>query len=236
MARFALAAACLALFPVGFASADGGSGTYTSAASTYYFNLFNGGPAAWQYFVVVGSPDTRFVGGGTTNESSARCVPEQPDGLANEMECGPMSATVLPPNAHLGFVAILSAAPACGASFQLYASSTGTLPFSRVGDAAFAGSCTATEPRATSPARLRGVPVVGRTLTATAPTWSVEPTRAAFQWQLCSAKGCAPIAGATRLTLRLTTRMARRSVRIATVATFDGRTVQSFSKRITVRA
>jgi hypothetical protein len=235
MARFALAASCLVLLAVGSASADGGSGTYTSAASTYYFNLFNGGATAWQYFVVVGTPETRFVGGGTSNEGSARCVPEQPDGLANEMECGPMSATVLPPNGHLGFVAILSAAPPCGAPFQLYASSTGSLPFDRVGDAIFAGSCTAGQPRATTPPSLHGVPAVGRTLTATAPTWSVQPTRVSFQWQLCSAQGCVRIKGATRLTLRLTARMARHSVRITSVATFDGRTVESFSRRITVR-
>src|SRR5665213_519210 len=97
--RAAVAATCLAFVLVAAsAAAEGGSGTYTSSAGTYYFNLFNGGPAAWQYFILVGSANTRFVGGATSAEASARCVPGQPDGQPNEIECGPMSATVIPPN------------------------------------------------------------------------------------------------------------------------------------------
>jgi hypothetical protein len=237
--RVAVAAACSALVcaagAAGAAAADGGSATYTSTGSAYDFNLFNGGTTAWQYFIVIGTAGTRFVGGTTGNESSARCVAGQPDGQANEIECGPMSAGVIPPNGHLGFVATLSAYPECGAAFQIYTSSTGTQPFTRVGDATFSGSCTAGPPGASRPPSLRGVPAVGRTLIATPPTWSAKPTSVAYQWQLCTATACAPLEGAIRLTLKLAKRAAGHTVRIAAIATFDGRTVESFSKRIAIR-
>jgi hypothetical protein len=147
-----------------------------------------------------------------------------------------MSVSVIPPTGHLAFVATLSAFPECGAPFQLYASSTGTLPFSRIGDATFSGSCAAGSQRALTTSSVHGVPRVGRTLTATAPTWSTTPTSVAYQWQLCTAKGCIPIKSATHLTLRLTKRTAGHTVRIASVATFDSRHVESVSKRIAVRA
>ena len=135
------AVVCVTLVSVASAgAADGGSGTYTSTAGTYDFDVFNGGSTAWQYFVVVGTAATRFVGGTTGNEGSARCVVGQPDGQANEIECGPVSTSVIPPSGHIAFVATLSAFPGCGAPFQLYVSSAGA-PFSRVGDATFSGSC-----------------------------------------------------------------------------------------------
>jgi hypothetical protein len=75
LVRVTGAAVCLLLVSVAAAGAmDGGSGTYTSTAGTYDFNLFNGGTTAWQYFIVVGTAATRFVGGTTGNEGSARCV------------------------------------------------------------------------------------------------------------------------------------------------------------------
>jgi hypothetical protein len=237
--RLGAAVAAASLVFVGSAAAaptDAGSGTYTSTAATYDFNLFNGGPTAWQYFIVVGTDDMRFVGGTTGNESSARCVVGQPDGQANEIECGPVSTSIIPPSGHLAFVATLSAFPMCGAPFQLYASSTGTLPFSRVGDAIFSGSCAATPPQVLTPPSLGGVPAPGRTLTARAPTWSVTPTRVTYQWQLCTVASCTAIKGATRLTLKLTKRTAGHTVRIASIATFDGHSVETFSKRIAIRA
>jgi hypothetical protein len=218
------------------AAADGGSGTYTATGQTYFFNLFNSGTTAWQYFILVGAPGTRFVGGTTGNEGSARCLVGQPDGLPNEIECGSMFVTVIPPSGHVPFVATLSAFPACGAPFQLYASSTGTPPFSRVGDATFSGSCAAVPPRVVTPPSLHGIPVVGRTLTATAPTWSETPTRVTYRWQLCTPTGCAPIKGATRLKLKLTKRTTGHTVRIASIATFDSLQVESVSKRIAIRA
>jgi hypothetical protein len=235
--RVAVVAVCLAFVWVGTAAAgDGGSGTYTSTGRTYDFNLFNGGTTAWQYFILVGTSGTRFVGGTTGNEGSARCAVGQPDAQANEIECGPVSASVIPPSGHIGFVATLSAFPDCGAVFQLYVSSTGTPPFSRVGDATFSGSCVAVPPGLVTPPSLHGVPTVGRTLTASAPTWNATPTRVTYQWQLCTQTGCDPIKSATRLTLKLTKHMAGHTVRIASIATFASRTVETVSKRIAVRA
>lgn len=235
--RVVAAAACFALICApAAAAADGGSGTYTSTGQTYFFNLFNSGTTAWQYFILVGTPGTRFVGGTTGNEGSARCVVGQPDGLANEIECGSMSVTVIPPSGHVPFAATLSAFPECGAPFQLYVSSTGTPPFTRVGDATFAGSCAAPPPKAVTPPSLHGIPAVGRTLTAIAPTWSATPTRVTYQWQLCTHTGCAAIKGATGLKLRLPKRTAGHSVRIASTATFDSVQVKSISKRLAIRA
>jgi hypothetical protein len=214
---------------------DEGSGTYTSTAATYAFNLFNGGPTSWQYFILVGSADTRFVGGTTGNEGSARCIVGQPDGQLDEIECGPMSTTVIPPSGHIAFVATLRAFPVCGAPFQLYTSSTGTPPFSRVGDVTFTGSCTDPIPRALTPPVVGGMPAVGGTLTARAPTWSGTPRGVTYQWQLCTAT-CLPIRGATRLTLKITKRMAGHTIRIASIGAFAARTVESVSKRIAVRS
>jgi hypothetical protein len=234
--KVAVVAACLALVCVGPSSAaDGGSATYTSTGRTYEFNLFNGGTASWQYFILVGPSGTRFVGGTTGNEGSARCIAGQPDGQADEIECGPVSANVIPPSGHLGFVATLSAFPDCGAPFELYVSSTGTPPFSRVGDATFAGSCTAVLPGAVTAPRLHGVPTAGRLLTATPPTWSAAPTRVTYQWQLCIHTGCTPIKMATGLRLKLTKRMAGHTVSIVATATFDGQKVTSSSKAIAIR-
>ena len=201
----------------------------------YDFNLFNGGTTSWQYFILVAPSGARFVGGATAAENTARCVVGQPDGQANEIECGPVSANVIPPSGHIGFVATLSAFPDCGAPFELFISSTGTPPFSRVGDATFAGSCAAVPPGAVTPPTLSGIPTVGRLLTATVPVWSATPMRVTYQWQLCTKTGCASIKGATQLTLKLTKRTAGHTVRIVATATFDGRKVESVSKRIAIR-
>jgi hypothetical protein len=79
------------------------------------------------------------------------------------------------------------------------------------------------------------VPTVGRTLTATAPTWSATPTRVTYQWQLCVRTRCLPIKGATGLKLKLTKGIAGHSVRIASTAAFDGLQIESVSKRIAIR-
>jgi hypothetical protein len=47
--------------------------------------------------------------------------------------------------------------------------------------------------------------------------------------------GCARIRNATRLTLKLTKRMAGHAVRIVATAKFDGRKATSLSKRIAIR-
>jgi hypothetical protein len=231
--RTAVAAACLALVVVGAAAAaDGGSSTYTVSQRTYYFTLFNSGTTIWQYFVLVGPAGASFIGGTTGIENSAHCVPGQPDGNANEIECGPLTTAV---SAHLGFVATLAAPVACGAPFQFEVSSNGAASFTRVGDATLSGSCTAAVPKAIAPPVVRGTPTVGRTLTATPPTWSATPTRVVYQWQLCTRTGCVPIIGATRLSLKLTKRTASHTVRIVATATFDSRKIESASRRISVR-
>lgn len=92
-------------------AADGGSGTYVATGTTYYFDFVNSDTAAWQFFTVVGPPGTIFVGGTTANEQSARCVAGQPNGQANEIECGPLSSNVAPAHAHLSFAATLTATP-----------------------------------------------------------------------------------------------------------------------------
>ena len=232
--RIAVAAACVALVVVGVAAAaDGGSGTYTASQRTYYFTLLNNGTTIWQYFVLTGPAGTSFVGGTTGIENSAHCVAGQPDGVPNEIECGPLALAV---GVHLGFVATLAAPVACGVAFQLDVSSNAAASFTRVGDATLSGRCAAATPKATTSPAIHGTPAVGRTLTATPPTWSATPTRVAYRWQLCTKTGCASITGATKLSLKLTTRFAGHTVRIVATATFDSRQVESVSKRIAVRA
>ena len=232
--RTAVAAACLALVLVGAAAAaDGGSSTYTVSQRTYYFTLFNSGTTIWQYFVLVGPVGASFIGGTTSVENSAHCVAGEPDGVANEIECGPLT---LAASVHLGFVATLAAPVACGSPFQLEVSSTSGASFTRVGDATLAGSCAAAAPAATSPPAIHGTPKVGRTLTATAPTWNEAPTRVTYQWQLCTRSGCVPIRGAIKLSLKLTKRVAGQTVRVLATATFGGLHVESVSKRIAVRS
>jgi hypothetical protein len=232
--RTAVAAACLALVIVGSAAAaDGGSSTYTVSQRTYYFTLFNSGTTIWQYFVLVGPAGASFIGGTTGIENSAHCVPGKPDGIANEIECGPLTTAV---SAHLGFVATLAAPVACGAPFQFEVSSNGAASFTRVGDATLSGNCMAAAAEAITPPAVRGTPIVGRTLTATPPTWSATPTRVAYQWQLCTRIGCVTIRGATKLSLKLTKRDAGHTVRIVATATFDGRQIESASRRIGVRS
>jgi hypothetical protein len=232
--RLAGALAVALLFAGVAAAADGGSGTYTSSADTYDFNLFNSGTTTWQYFVLIGPDGASFVGGANAAEATARCIPGQPDGLANEIECGPLSPSLSPPTAHFGFVATLRAPVACGASFQLEVSSNGASSFSRAGDAVFAGSCNAAQPSAVRVPVIHGRPVVGRVLSATPAVWSETPTSVRYQWQRCTVTQCARIAGATSLELRLTRRDARHSVRILATAAIGGELVQTASKKIAV--
>ena len=215
------------------AVADGGSGTYSAAGSTYGFDLQNAGTTPWQYFYLVGPAGTTFVGGATAGEITARCVAGQPDGSPAEIECGPLSATGLQPNVQVAFVATLGAPPACGAVFQLEVSSTGSL-FTRVGDVTFAGSCS-TIPEALTRPVIRGAPRVGKTLSVAPASWSAAPTLLAYQWQRCTSARCQAIGGATGLTHTLTAADAGRSLRVVAAATFAGTRVTSVSKPVAVR-
>jgi hypothetical protein len=215
---------------------DGGSGTYAATGTTYYFDFVNSGTAAWQFFTVVGPPGTTFIGGANAAEQMARCVVGQPDGLPNEIECGPLSPNLAPAHTHISFVVTLSAPAACGARFQLAVSSTGVLPFTSAPDVTEAGPCTVASPTAIAPPTLHGTPAAGRTLTATPPTWSAAPTRVAYRWQRCTAAGCSPLPGANSLKLALTRADVGRSVRLVATALVDGATIVSTSKKLAVRA
>ena len=233
LAFVALLATCVC---AGAASAsDGGSGTYTATGSTYYFVFFNDGTTAWQYFYLVGPPGTRFVGGGTISEASPRCAVGEPEARPDEIECGPLAASLAPPQVHLGFAATLAAPVACGSPFQLYVSSTGAAPFTRVGDAVFAGSCAATRLHALTPPAIQGTAVVGHTLRATPPVWSATPGRVSYRWQRCSKQACSSIRGARKLSLALTRPDRGRAVRLAATATLGGATVASRSGKLVVR-
>lgn len=235
MIRTAALLAALAVFAGVATASDGGSGTYTATGTTYYFVFFNGGTTAWQYFYVVAPPGTRFVGGGTISEASPRCAVGEPDGRPDEIECGPLPASLAPSQVHFGFGATLAAPAACGSPFQLYVSSTGVPPFTRADDVAFSGSCAATPPHAITPPTISGTPVVGRTLKAIPPLWSTAPTLVAYRWQRCNRTSCAAIGRATSLRLKLTSRERGREVRIVATATVDGATVVSRSGRLAVR-
>ncbi len=214
---------------------DGGSGTYTSSGISYYMVLLNAGTTRWTYFHVVGPPDTVFVAGETAAEFTARCVVGQPNGLPNEIECGPLAMNVAPPGLHLTFVATTTAPVACRSPFELDVSSTGTGPLTRVDDVTYAGSCATLKPAAVTRPAIHGAPRVGSVLTATAPVWNAQPTSVAYRWQLCSAAGCSTIKGATRLTLKLQRRYRGQSVRVVATATVGGVTVTSASKAVAVR-
>jgi hypothetical protein len=142
---------------------------------------------------------------------------------------------VAPPGLHLTFVATTTAPVACRAPFELDVSSTGTAPLTRVEDVTYAGSCATLKPGAVTHPTLHGTPTVGNVLTATAAVWNVQPTRVAYRWQLCSAAGCSPIRGATKLTLELDRRYRGHSVRIVATATVSGVTITSASKAVSVR-
>jgi len=228
----AVAAVALAA-PATANAADGGSGTYTGRGSTVDFDLVNAGTASWVYFYLVGPPGLTFVGAATSGENTARCGVGQPDGEANEIECGPVAANAIPPNAHLLLVGTLSSPGPCGAPFQLGVSTTGPSSFTRVGDVTFAGSCTTTAPKAITPPTVR---IVGRALVARPATWSETPTRLSYRWQRCTGNRCAPIAGATTLRLRLTRRDLGHGLRLVAAAVVDGVSLTSASPRIAVRA
>jgi hypothetical protein len=222
--------ACVALAGTSPATAsDGGSGTYTATGRSYYFAFFNSGTTAWQFFTVVGPPGTTFLGGANATETSARCVVGPPD----EIACGPLSASIAPPLGHMAFAATLASPVACGAPFAFYVSSTNGSTFTRVGDLTFTGSCALTL-HATAPPVINGVPVAGRTLTATPPVWSTTPTRMTYRWQRCTKSRCSAIAGATTLRLKLARRDRGHTVRIVATATVGGATATSSSERLAV--
>jgi hypothetical protein len=206
-----------ALVAAGTARAgDGGSATYAMRGTAYDFDLTNTGTTRWLSFMLVGPAGTAFVGGSVGTEATVQCVIGPPAQIA----CGPTAVAV---GGRLGFTAFVQAAVApCGSPFQLWVSSTGAAPYTRVGDAVFAGSC--------APPRLdRGVVVRrrGSVVTLVAPVWSVAPVRIAYRWQRCT-PACATIPHATSARVS-----ARAKVRAVVTATFaDGTELRSVSRTV----
>ena len=223
------------------AAADGGSGTYLAIGSTFYFNLVNAGTTPWNYFELVGPPGTTFIGASTQGEITARCIAGQPDGLPNEIECGPLAGAGIQPNAHSAVVATLTSLAGCGQPFQLIVSSNAGASFTRATDATLTGGCapalpTVVIPKAVTAPVVAGRPVVGVTLTAKAPSWNMTPTGVSYQWQLCSSARCTSIKGATRRTLKLTAPEAGLKVELVVTGAFNGDKVTSTSKKLAVRS
>jgi hypothetical protein len=144
--RIPLAALVIAMgVAAGQVSADdGGSGTYAASGSSFQVALVNSGTTAWQFFTLTAPPGTTFAGGATQGESTARCTPGQPDGLPNELECGPLAVA---PGARVGVVATVTGTAGCAAALHLAVSSTGIPPFSQATDVVPSSSC-ATNPSA----------------------------------------------------------------------------------------
>lgn len=213
---------------------DAGSNTYTATGTSYDFILFNSGPAAWLYFSLIGPPGMTFLGGATVGEITAHCVAGEPDGLANEIQCGPLSSNGAAPGARLVFVATLSSPAPCGAVFAIGTSSTGAPPATIVADATSSGACAAAPPVALHPPTLRGTPVVGHRIVAIPPRWSAMPASVTYAWQRCVGQRCRTISGATRPSLRLTGLDAGHTVRISATAEIGGITVRSTSSALEI--
>ena len=165
--------------------------------------------------MLVGPAGTVFIGGSAWTEASVQCALAPP----SQMACGPTSVV---PSGQLGFTAFLASAVPCGSPFQLWVSSTGAAPYTRVGDAVFAGSCTA-------PQLVRAVAVRrrGAVVTLVPPAWSATPARVVYEWQRCT-PGCRliPHAASAHVT-------AREKVRAVVTAMFaDGMQLRSVSREI----
>lgn len=79
-------------------------------------------------------------------------------------------------------------------------------------------------PTNTSRPLITGSATVGQTLTATTGTWTNYPTSYSYEWQACSSAGtaCAPIAGATHHTYRLTSHDLGRRILVQETASNAG--------------
>ncbi len=226
--------------PAPAAGGDQGTGTYTASGTTYTFDLLNNGTTAWQYFYIVGPSVVSFVGGATAGESTARCVIGEPSGLPSEIECGPLSTAGLAPGTRVLLVVTTNGPAACGPTFQIGVSSVGAPTGAEATDVVVPGTCAVPPPSVvglplvlTRPA-VHGTPVVGRVLTASAPTWSAASTHTVYQWELCS-PDCRRIAGATTRALRLTRLEAGHTVRLRATADVSGVALIALSDPVSVR-
>jgi hypothetical protein len=200
------------------AAGDGGSGTYVATGHDYDVALYNSGTTAWRAFSLTAPPGLTFIGGTTGNEGSVTCVAS-----GNQIQCAPIGANVMPPQAHLTFVATMMDAAVCGPTFALSVSGDGSTytPAGAVGPAA---GCA---PHALTRPVLRRI---GTRIRATPPAWSSPPTRVVYRWQRCSRSHCAGVA--TGLVLRVKRSGAYRLVAMATI---DGLIVVTRSRLLAIR-
>jgi hypothetical protein len=211
-----ISAAILAALVV--AAGDGGTGTYTATGHDYDVAFYNSGTTAWRAFSLTAPPGSTFIGGTTGNEGSVTCVAS-----GNQIQCGPIGANVMPPQAHLTFVATMQDAATCGPTFALSVSGDGST-YTPAGDIGPAAGCA---PHAlTRPVLHR----VGNRIRATPPAWSSPPTRVVYRWQRCSRSRCAGVGAG--LVLRVKRRGAYRLVATAAI---DGSTVVARSRLLAIR-
>jgi hypothetical protein len=233
-AALTLAGSLLVCAPAG--AADGGGGTYLASGNAYDFALFNDGSTPWRAFYLVAPQGMSFVGGTTGNEGSASCTVGGPDGSSNEIECGPLPPSLMPPQARVAFVATTTTKSVCGVTFQLYVTAADGAPFTRAADVTEAPGCGAQRVELVARPTLHGTPIVGRTIRATPPIWSAAPTRVRYRWERCTSSSCATIAGASGPSLVLTKRDAGHAVRLVVTATVAGQDVRASSSRLRVGA
>lgn len=210
-------------------------GTYLTSGRAYDFVLFNTGSMPWRNFYLVAPQAMTFVGGTTGNEGSASCIVEQPEGSSSVIACGPLAPGVMPPQARIAFVATMTAESVCGATFRLFVNSADGAPFTRVADVTEAAGCGARPAKLIERPTLRGTPIVGNTIRATAAIWSTAPTHVGYRWERCAGSSCATIAGATGPMLFLTKRDAGHRVRLIVTATIAGEDVRASSSTLAVR-
>jgi hypothetical protein len=196
----------------------GGSGSYVASGHDYDVAFYNSGTTPWRAFTLTAPPGMTFIGGTTGNEGSATCVAN-----ADQIQCGPIGVNVMPPQAHLTFVATMKDAAVCGPTFALSVSADGST-YTQVGDIAPAAGCA---PHAlTRPLIHR----VGKRIRATPPAWSSPPTRVAYRWQRCSGSRCVAVGSGLMLTVRRSG-----AYRLVATATFGGQTVVTRSRLLAVR-
>lgn len=200
------------------ALAVGGSGSYIASGHDYDVALYNSGSTSWRAFSLTAPPGMTFIGGTTGNEGSATCVAN-----GNQIQCGPIGVNVMPPQAHLAFVATMQDAAVCGPTFALSASDDGTTytPVAQIYPAAACAPHALTRPQLYR---------VGRRIHATAPAWSSPPSRVAYRWQRCRGSRCVAVGTGLALTVKRAG-----SYRLVATATFAGQTAVTRSRLLAVR-
>lgn len=207
------------------------AGGYVTNGHDYDFALVNSGTIAWQSFYLLAPAGVTFLGGTTGNEASAVCAVGPP----NEIECGPLVPSTVPPLAGVSFVATTTTAAVCGRSFALFVSTDG-VSYVGAGDLVASPACGRQAPRALARPSIRGVSKIGAIVRVAAVRWSAPPSRVTYRWERCTMKRCITIAGAAGPSLRITRADAGHTVRAVVTATVAGLQVRVVSRDVFVRA